>query len=51
MPYQMAVALMIDAASTTETPVNFYHTARRNNSENGCLHNRRRENFKSRLTD
>jgi hypothetical protein len=40
-------ALMMKAASTSETSVNFYQTLRRNNPEDSNLHNRRRENLKS----
>jgi hypothetical protein len=39
---------MMEAASTSETSVNFYQTTRRNNSEDSHLHTRRRENQKSR---
>jgi hypothetical protein len=45
----MKVALMMEAASTSETPVNFYQTTRRKNSEDSHLHTRRRENLKSRI--
>jgi hypothetical protein len=41
-------AMMMDAASTYETSVNFYQTTRRNNPEDSHLHTRRRENLKSR---
>jgi hypothetical protein len=41
------VALMIAAANTSETSVNFYQTTRRNISEDSHLHTRRRENLKS----
>jgi hypothetical protein len=37
---------MMEAASTSETSVN-YETTRRNNPEDRHLHIRRRENFKS----
>jgi hypothetical protein len=37
--------LMMKAASTSETSVNFYQTIRRNNPENSHLHTRRRENL------
>jgi hypothetical protein len=40
-------ALMMEAASTSETSTNFYQTTRRNNSEDSHLHTRRRENLKS----
>jgi hypothetical protein len=39
--------LMMEAASTSETSVNFYQTTRRNNPEDSHLHTRRRENLKS----
>jgi hypothetical protein len=41
------IALMMEAVSTSETSVNFYHTTRRNNPDNSQLHTRRRENLKS----
>jgi hypothetical protein len=41
------IALMMEAASTSETSVNFYQTTRRNNQEDTHLHTRRRENLKS----
>jgi hypothetical protein len=41
------IALMMVAASTSETSVNFYHTTRRYNPEGSHLHTRRRENLKS----
>jgi hypothetical protein len=37
----------MEAASTSETSVNFYHTTRSNNPEDSYLHTRRRENLKS----
>jgi hypothetical protein len=40
-------ALMMEAASTSETLVNFYPTVRRNNPEDSHLHASRRENVKS----
>jgi hypothetical protein len=40
-------ALMIQAANTSETSVNFYQTTRRNNPEDSHLHTRSRENLKS----
>jgi hypothetical protein len=43
------IALMMEAASTSETSVNFYQTTRRNNPEGSHLHTRRRENLKSHL--
>jgi hypothetical protein len=41
------VTLMMEAASTFETSVNFYQTTRRNNPEDSHLCTRRRENLKS----
>jgi hypothetical protein len=41
------IALMMEAASTFETSVNFYQTTRFNNPEDRHLHARRRENLKS----
>jgi hypothetical protein len=41
------IALMMEAASTSETSVNFYQTTRRYNPEDSHLHTRRRENLKS----
>jgi hypothetical protein len=38
---------MMDAASTSETSVNFYETTRHYNPEDSHLHTRRRENLKS----
>jgi hypothetical protein len=43
----MTEALMMEAASTTEKPVNFYQTTRCNNPEDSHLHTHRRENTKS----
>jgi hypothetical protein len=40
---------MKEAASTSETPVNFYHTTRLSDPEDSHLHTRRRENLKSQL--
>jgi hypothetical protein len=43
----MYSALMMDAASTSETSVKFYQITRRNNTEDSHLHHtRRRENLK-----
>jgi hypothetical protein len=39
-------ALVMEAVITSETSVNFYQTARRNNPEDSHLHTRRRENLK-----
>jgi hypothetical protein len=41
-----AIALMMVAASTSETSVNFYQTTRRSNPEDSHIHTRRRENLK-----
>jgi hypothetical protein len=43
------IAQMMDAASTSETSVNFYQTTRRNIPEDSHLHTRCRENLKSHL--
>jgi hypothetical protein len=43
----LLIALMMEAASTSETLVNFYQTAQRKIPEEGHLHTRRRENLKS----
>jgi hypothetical protein len=40
---------MMEAASASETSVNFYQTARRYNPEDSHLYPRRRENLKSQL--
>jgi hypothetical protein len=40
------IALMMEAAITSETSVNFYQTTRRNNPEDSHLYTRRRENLK-----
>jgi hypothetical protein len=37
---------MMEAASTSETLVNFYQTTRRHKPEDSHLHTRRRENLK-----
>jgi hypothetical protein len=42
-----AIALIMEAASTSETSVNFYQTTLLNNPEDSHLHIRRRENLKS----
>jgi hypothetical protein len=41
------IALMTEAANTSETSVNFYQTTRRNNPEDNRLHTRGLENQKS----
>jgi hypothetical protein len=43
------MALLMEAASISETSVNFYQTTLRNNPEDNRLHTRRRENLKSHL--
>jgi hypothetical protein len=43
---KMAIALMIEAASTSEMLVNSYQTTRRYNSEYSHVHTLRRENRK-----
>jgi hypothetical protein len=45
----LLIALMIEAARTSETLVNFYQTARRYNPEDSHLRTHRRENLKSHL--
>jgi hypothetical protein len=45
-PCSDEIALMMEAASTSETSVNFYQTTWRNNPEHSHLHFRRRENLK-----
>jgi hypothetical protein len=45
-----AIALMMEAASTSETPVNFYQNKRRYNPEDSHLHTRRRKNLISHLS-
>jgi hypothetical protein len=41
------IALMMEAAGTSKTPVNFYQTTRRYNPEDSHLHTRHRESLKS----
>jgi hypothetical protein len=41
------IALMMEAASTSEKLANFYQTTRRYNPEDSHLHTRRRENLRS----
>jgi hypothetical protein len=43
----MTIALMMEAAKTSETLVNFYQTTRRYNQEDSHLRTHRRENLKS----
>jgi hypothetical protein len=45
----LLIALMMEAARTSETLVNFYQTTLRYNPEDSHLHTRRRENLKSHL--
>jgi cell division protein FtsL len=45
----LLIALMMEVVSTSETSVNFYHTARRNIPEDSHLHTGRREDLKSQL--
>jgi hypothetical protein len=40
---------MVEAASTSETSVNFYQSIRRNIPEGNHLHTRRRKNLKSHI--
>jgi hypothetical protein len=47
----MKMALMMEAARTSATSVNFYQTARCNNPKDRHLHTRRRENLKSHLVN
>jgi hypothetical protein len=42
-----SIIALMEAASTSETSVNFYQTIRRFNPEDGHLHTRCHENFKS----
>jgi hypothetical protein len=44
------IALMMEAARSSETLVNFYQTTRRYNPEDSHLRTNRRENLKSYLT-
>jgi hypothetical protein len=43
-------AMMMEAAKTSETSVNFYQTTQRQNPEDTILHTRRRENLKCHLS-
>jgi hypothetical protein len=44
------ITLMMEAARTSETSVNFYQTTQRYNPEDSLLHTRFRENLKSHAT-
>jgi hypothetical protein len=46
---QVVITLMMEAASTFETSINFYQTTRCNIPEDGNLHARSLENLKSHL--
>jgi hypothetical protein len=48
-PQLPLIALMMEAARTSETLVNFYHTTRRYNPEDSHLLTHRRQNLKSYL--
>jgi hypothetical protein len=43
----LLIALMMEAAGSSETSVNFYQTTRRYNPEDSHLRTNRRENLKS----
>jgi hypothetical protein len=45
------IARMTEAASTYETPVNYYQTTRRKNIEDNHVYTLRRENLKFHTTD
>jgi hypothetical protein len=45
--FWVAIALVMEEASTSIASINFYQTTRRNNPEDNHLHARRRENLKS----
>jgi hypothetical protein len=47
LTHGLLIALMMEAAGTSETSVNFYQTKQRNIPEDSYLHTRRRENLKS----
>jgi hypothetical protein len=45
--FRVLIALMTEAARTSETLVNFYQTTRRYNPEDSHIRTHRRENLKS----
>jgi hypothetical protein len=47
--WNVAIALIMEAVSTSEASVNFYQTTRSNIPEDSNLHTRHRENLKSHL--
>jgi hypothetical protein len=47
VPLNSLIALMMEAARTSETLVNFYHTTQRYNPEDSHLRTHRCENLKS----
>jgi hypothetical protein len=47
LPRGLLIALMMEAARTSETLVTFYQTTRRYNPEDSHLHTHRRENLRS----
>jgi hypothetical protein len=49
--YRGAIALIMEAASTSETSLNFYQTTRRYNPKDSHLHIRRCENLRSLFGD
>jgi hypothetical protein len=48
---QRLIALMMEAARSSETLVNFYQNTRRNNPDDSHLRTNRRENLKSYLAN
>jgi hypothetical protein len=46
---KMVIAVMMEAASSSETSINFYQTTRRNNPEDSHLYTRRRGKLKSQV--
>jgi hypothetical protein len=49
--WDVAIALMMGAASTSETSINIYQTTRHNIPDDSHLRTCRRENLKSHLTE